>query len=80
LDQRTLADIGRQLRVHESTVSRKLERLAHELRKRVRKRLVLTGLNARRCDELMHELDVRDLDVNVAKTLRQEAPRSTFYK
>jgi len=80
LDQRTLADIGRQLRMHESTVSRKLERLAHELRKRVRKRLVLAGFNARRCDELMQDLDVRDLDVDVAKTLRQETSPSTFYK
>jgi RNA polymerase sigma-70 factor (ECF subfamily) len=80
LDERTLAHIGRQLRLHESTVSRKLERLTSELRKRVRKRLVLAGVDTRRCDELMQELDVRDLNIEVSKTLRQEAATATFYK
>src|SRR5262249_28666467 len=53
LDQRTLADIGRQLRIHESTVSRKLERVTRDLRKRVRKRLQAAGFDPRRCDELL---------------------------
>lgn len=78
LDQRTLAEIGRQLRVHESTVSRKLERVAGELRKGIRKRLQAAGESARRCDELMQELDVRDLNVNVTESLRQERPAETF--
>ena len=39
LDQRTLAEIGAQLGVHESTVSRKLDKLTGALRKRVRWRL-----------------------------------------
>jgi RNA polymerase sigma-70 factor (ECF subfamily) len=80
LDQRTLADIGRQLRVHESTVSRKLERLTRELRKSVRKRLLAAGFSGRHCDEVMQELDVRDLDIDVTTTLRQEALPGTFYK
>jgi RNA polymerase sigma-70 factor (ECF subfamily) len=80
LDQRTLADIGRQLHVHESTVSRKLERVTRELRKRVRKRLQAAGFHPRRCDELMQELDVRDLNVDVAATLKQETSPGTFYK
>ena len=80
LDQRTLADIGRQLHVHESTVSRRLERVTTELRKRVRKRLQVAGFHPRRCDELMRELDVRDLNVDVAATLRQETSAGTFYK
>jgi RNA polymerase sigma-70 factor (ECF subfamily) len=80
LDERTLADIGRQLRVHESTISRKLERLTGELRKRVRKRLQAAGVNARRCDELLQELDVRDLNVDVAANLRQEMPPTAFSK
>lgn len=80
LDQRTLADIGRQLRVHESTVSRKLERVTRDLRKRVRKRLQAAGFDRRRCDELFQELDVRDLNVGVAATLRQEVSPETFYK
>jgi RNA polymerase sigma-70 factor (ECF subfamily) len=80
LDQRTLADIGRQLRVHESTISRKLERLTGELRKRVRKRLQAAGLSSRRCDELLQELDVRDLTFDVRANLRQEMPLSAFSK
>jgi RNA polymerase sigma-70 factor (ECF subfamily) len=78
LDQRTLANIGRQLCVHESTVSRKLEELTKELRKRLRKRLHAAGFNPRRCDELLQELDVRDLNVKVAENLRQESPVETF--
>ncbi len=78
LDQRTLAEIGRQLRVHESTVSRKLDRVTGELRKCIRKRLQAEGIDLRRCEELMQELDVRDLRVNVAESLRQEEPADTF--
>jgi RNA polymerase sigma-70 factor (ECF subfamily) len=78
LDRRTLANIGRQLCVHESTISRKLEKLTGELRKRIRKRLQVAGINSRRCDELLLELDVRDLNVNVAENLRQERPVETF--
>jgi RNA polymerase sigma-70 factor, ECF subfamily len=80
LDQRTLADIGRQLHVHESTISRRLDRLTGTLRKRVRKRLQAAGLSSRDCDELMLELDVRDLNVNVAASLKQETPLKTFNK
>lgn len=80
LDQRTLADIGRQLRLHESTISRKLERVTRELRKRVRKRLQAVGFHPRRCEELMQEIDIRDLNVDVAATLRQEISPGTFYK
>jgi RNA polymerase sigma-70 factor (ECF subfamily) len=78
LDQRTLADIGRQLRVHESTVSRKLEKLTNTLRKRIRKHMQATGMDRRRCDEIMQDLDVRDLNVDVAANLRQERPADTF--
>jgi len=80
LDQRTLADIGCQLRMHESTVSRKLERLTRELRKYVRRRLQAAGMAPRRCDELLQDLDVRDLQVDVAGSLRQETPAGAFYK
>jgi RNA polymerase sigma-70 factor (ECF subfamily) len=78
LDQRTLANIGRQLCVHESTISRKLEKLTKGLRKQIRKRLQAAGINPRHCDELLQELDVRDLNVNIAETLRQERPVGTF--
>jgi RNA polymerase sigma-70 factor (ECF subfamily) len=78
LDQRTLADIGRQTGVHESTVSRKLDRLTGMLRKRVRRRLQSAGVPPRRCDELLREIDVRDLDVDVAANLKQERTAGTF--
>src|SRR5207245_5847209 len=75
LDQRTLADIGRQLRVHESTISRKLERLTGELQKRVRKRSQATGVDRRRCDELLQNLDVRDLNIALAQMLAKFSAR-----
>jgi RNA polymerase sigma-70 factor (ECF subfamily) len=78
LDGRTLAAIGRQLGVHESTISRKLDKTTAMLRKRIRRRLQASGMDARQCDEMLHELDVRDLNVNVAETLQQERPMGTF--
>ena len=80
LDERTLANIGRQLRVHESTISRRLERLTGELRKRVRKRLEAAGVDRGRCEELLQEFDVRDLNVDVAANLRQETSPGTFHE
>lgn len=78
LDGQKLAAIGRQLGVHESTVSRKLEKVTSGLRKRVRKRLMAEGIERRRCDELLADLDVRDLDVNVGRDLGQEKKMETF--
>jgi RNA polymerase sigma-70 factor (ECF subfamily) len=80
LDGRTLAEIGRMMRVHESTISRKLERVTAALRKSIRKELLAKGLSARQADELMQEMDVRDLNVNVRANLQQEPRTSTFYK
>ncbi|HLY42693.1 MAG TPA: sigma-70 family RNA polymerase sigma factor [Terracidiphilus sp.] len=78
LDQRRLADIARQLGVHESTISRKLDKLTGALRKRIRKRMQATGMHPRRCDELMEQIDVRDMNVNVSANLRQEGSTGTF--
>ena len=80
LDHRTLAAIAKLLRVHESTVSRKLERTAASLRKRIRKRMMQAGMSARQADEVLQDVDVRDLRVNVNETLRQGAPDRAFYK
>lgn len=78
LDRRTLADIARQLRVHESTISRKLNRLTGTLRKRIRKRMQAAGMQSRHCDEVLEQLDVRDLNVDVAANLGQEKSTGTF--
>jgi RNA polymerase sigma-70 factor, ECF subfamily len=80
LDGRTLADIARLLRVHESTISRRLDRAATGLRKRIRKRLIAAGMSARQADESLEETDVRDLKVKVSETLRQDESDLAFYK
>lgn len=79
LDHCTLADIARTLKVHESTISRRIERLTASMRKRVRKRLQSAGLSSRQCDEIIEDLDVRDLNVEVAAQLRQEPVSEPFY-
>ena len=78
VDQRTLAAIGRQLGMRESTVSRKLERVTGAVRKRIRMRMLSSGMDARRCDEILEELDVRDLPVDVKRNLGQENKVETF--
>jgi len=78
LDGRTLAEIARLQQVHESTISRKLERTTSTLRKRIRKRLMEGGMSARQADELMQDIDVRDVQFPMEK-MRQETPARTFY-
>lgn len=80
LDGRTLAEIGRIVGVHESTVSRKLERLTTGLRKAICRELIATGATRRQADEMLQDMDVRDLNVNVRANLGQDAAGSTFYK
>jgi RNA polymerase sigma-70 factor (ECF subfamily) len=80
LDRRTLAEIAKLRGVHESTISRKLERLTSDLRKRIRKRMMAAGMSARQADEAMQDVDVRDLRVPVRETLRQETEDLSFYK
>ncbi len=80
LDGRKLAEIARVQGVHESTISRKLEKVTGLLRKRIRKRLIEGGMSPRQADEAMGELDVRDVQVPIEKRLRQEPQGGTFYK
>jgi RNA polymerase sigma-70 factor (ECF subfamily) len=80
LDHRTLAEIARLQGVHESTISRKLERATSGLRKRLCKRMVNSGMSRREAEEAMAEIDVRDLRVQVSETLRQGTLASAFYK
>jgi RNA polymerase sigma-70 factor (ECF subfamily) len=71
LDERTLAEVGRMLGAHESTVSRRLEKITARLRKEIIGRLCRGGI-AKRAAEEMLELDVRGLGVNVREKLAQE--------
>jgi len=66
-----LAEIGRMLGTHESTVSRKVDKITAGLRKQIVARLCKEGW-AKRAAEEMLELDVRDLGVNMREKLAQE--------
>jgi RNA polymerase sigma-70 factor (ECF subfamily) len=79
LDDRTLADIARSLRVHESTISRKLDKLAKSLRKQILAALHRRGLSRRQAQESL-DIDVRDLRVNIRGRLTQETGGTAFSK
>ena len=74
LDERTLAEIARTLRVHESTICRKLEKTAKGLRKAILSELMRSGLSRDAAEEAL-EADVRDLTIKVRERLGAgEAP------
>ena len=77
LDERTLAQIARTLHVHESTISRKLDKLATALRKRILGGLGRRGMSRQQAREAL-EIDVRDLRINIRSHLMQEAATSSF--
>lgn len=77
LDGRKLAEIGRMLGFHEATASRKLDRITKALRKAIRDGLLQAGMSKRQADEAL-ETDVRDLGIDVRKSLAQEKESSTF--
>jgi RNA polymerase sigma-70 factor, ECF subfamily len=79
LDGRTLAEISRQLGVHESTVSRKLDKVAKSLRKQIIGALVKRGMSRRQAEEAL-DVDVRDLQVNLRKHLTQKDEPEAFSK
>ena len=79
LDDRTLAEIARMLSVHESTISRKLDKLAKSLRKQILAGLTKRGMERRQAQEAL-EVDVRDLQVAVRNRLAQETAVQTFPK
>jgi RNA polymerase sigma-70 factor (ECF subfamily) len=76
LDGRTLAEIARILGVHESTISRKLDKLAKSLRKQIVAALMRRGMSRRQAEEAL-EVDVRDLQVDIRRSL-QESPSAAF--
>lgn len=80
LDGRTLAQIAKLLGVHESTISRKLERIISRTEKETRKLLIKNGMSRRQAEEAMADVDVRDLQVRVAEIFSQERQDATFYK
>jgi RNA polymerase sigma-70 factor (ECF subfamily) len=77
LDGRTLAEIARTLAVHESTISRKLDKLAKSLRKKILTALERKGMSRRQAEEAL-EVDVRDLRLNIRNRVAQESGPPAF--
>jgi RNA polymerase sigma-70 factor, ECF subfamily len=77
LDDLTLARIAAMLRVHESTISRRLEKLVRQLRKDIILRLTRKRMSRRQAEEAM-ETDVRDLAIDIRKQLTQDSSPAPF--
>src|SRR3984893_16967590 len=77
LDGRTLAEIARMLGVHESTISRKIDKLAKSLRKQILEAMVQQGITRRQAEEML-EVDVRDLQFDIRRSLAQEPSAAAF--
>jgi RNA polymerase sigma-70 factor, ECF subfamily len=77
LDGRTLAEVARMLGVHESTISRKVDKLAKTLRKKILAGMMQQGMTRRQAEEAL-EVDVRDLQVNIRRSLAQESSPASF--
>jgi RNA polymerase sigma-70 factor, ECF subfamily len=77
LDGRTLAEIAATLGLHESSISRRLERLATNLRKRIMAGLRAQGMSHAQAVEAL-EIDVRDLELNLKSSLTQDSVTKTF--
>ena len=77
LDGRTLAEIARTLGLHESSVSRRLDRLSTGLRKRILAGLRSKGMSHAQAAEAL-ETDVRDIRLNLRSRLMQDSSAKPF--
>lgn len=77
LDERTLAEIGRALSVHESTISRKIEKLTKIVKKQILKSLMGLGMSRRQAEEAL-TADVRDLRLDIRASLAQDSISRSF--
>jgi RNA polymerase sigma-70 factor (ECF subfamily) len=76
LDQRTLKEIGLLLKVHEATISRRLQRLTSDVRKQLLRNLQSGGLSRRAAEEALGT-DPRDIEINL-RSLLQSSQSRTF--
>ena len=76
LDQRTLLEISRVLRVHEATVSRRVQRLTARLHDELLKNLEASGMSKAAAREALG-VEPGDLDINLRKLL-QPSQSETF--
>ena len=78
LDERTLAEIGKLLGVHEATISRRLKRATEAVRKDLLRKLEKTGMSRRAAQEAL-EADPRDLELGMdLKKLLQHSTSDSF--
>jgi RNA polymerase sigma-70 factor, ECF subfamily len=77
LDGRTLADIARVLGLHESSVSRRLDRVSDGLRKRILACLRERGMSHAQAAEAL-ETDVRDVQLDLRARLLQDSRIQAF--
>ena len=75
LDEQTLAETARALGVHESTVSRRLEKITKSLSKAIVTRLIRRGMSRRQAEEAL-EADVRDLSLDLRRRLKSADARN----
>lgn len=75
LDGQTLAEIAATLRVHESTVSRRLEKVTANLHKRIRMHMLRSGMSSREAEEAFQS-DVRELQVNITGRLKENSQKT----
>ena len=79
LDGRRLAEIARALGLHESSISRRLDRISGALRKRILTCLRERGMSHAQATEAL-ETDVRDLQVDLRAHLTQDSRTTAFFK
>jgi len=75
LDRRTLAEIARLLGVHESTVSRRLEKITASVRKAIFAGLVKRGMSSKEARQAM-EVEVSDISLDVRRRLTESSRQS----
>jgi RNA polymerase sigma-70 factor (ECF subfamily) len=78
LDRQTLKEIALTLQVHEATISRRLKRLAADVRKDLIGNLRRSGMSKRAAEEALG-VDVRDLEINL-RSLLQSSQIAAFQR
>lgn len=77
VDDKTLAEIGQVLHVHEATISRRLKRATDAARKQLQRNLEKSGMKRKEAEDALGT-DPRDLDLrmNLRKLLQSSEPES----
>jgi RNA polymerase sigma-70 factor (ECF subfamily) len=77
VDNKTLAEIGHVLHVHEATISRRLKRATEAVRKQLLRNLEKSGMKRKEAEEALGT-DPRDLDLrmNLRKLLQSSEAES----